>query len=44
MAWQRDDFWGVVFIIVGVTFGLLAFLKMKRGDMNKSLHKEENDL
>ena len=44
MAWQRDDFWGVVFIIVGVTFGLLAFLKMKCGDMNKSLHKEENDL
>ena len=40
MAYERDDFWGVLSIIVGVTFGLLAFLKMKKGEMNKSLHKE----
>ena len=40
MAYERDDFWGVIFIIVGVTFGVLAFLKMKRGDMNKSLHDD----
>ena len=38
MAYERDDFWGVTSIMVGVTFGLLAFLKMKRGDMNKNLH------
>jgi len=38
MAWQRDDFWGMTSIFIGVTFGLLAFLKMKRGDMNKNLH------
>jgi len=25
--------------MVGVTFGLLAFLKMKRGEMNKTIHK-----
>jgi len=41
MAWERDDFWGVFSIILGVSFGFLAMLKMKRGDMNKSLNKEE---
>ena len=40
MAYERDDFWGVVFIVIGVTFGLLAFLKMKNGKMNKSINKE----
>jgi hypothetical protein len=44
MAYERDDYWGVVSIIVGVTFGFLAYLKMRNGAMNKSLHKEENDL
>lgn len=43
MAYQRDDFWGVVSIIIGVSFGFLAFVKMKRGEMNKSLNKEENN-
>ena len=42
MAYQRDDFWGVVSIIVGVTFGFLAFIKMKRGEMNRSLNSEDN--
>lgn len=42
MAYQKDDFWGVVSIIIGVTFGFLAFVKMKRGDMNKSLNSEDN--
>jgi len=41
MAWQRDDRWGVLFIAVGIVFGLLAFLRMHRGDMEKSLNKEE---
>jgi len=41
MAYERDDFWGVVSIIFGVTFGFLAFLKMRRGDMKKSINKEQ---
>jgi len=41
MAYERDDFWGVVSIVVGVTFGFLAFLKMQRGEMSKSLNKDE---
>jgi hypothetical protein len=40
MAYERDDFLGMLSISIGVTFGLLAFLKMKRGDMNKTLNKE----
>jgi len=42
MAYEREDFWGVVSISVGVTFGLLAFLKMRSGKMSKSLNKEDN--
>jgi len=41
MAYERDDFLGVASIIIGVSFGFLAFLKMQRGDMSKSLHKDE---
>lgn len=43
MAYERDDFWGMFSIIVGVTFGLLAFLKMKSGKMNKTLHKGSSE-
>lgn len=44
MAWQRDDFWGVISIVVGVTFGFLAFLKMKKGEMKKDLnHSSSNE-
>lgn len=39
MAWQREDMWGVALIAIGVTFGFLAFLKMKQGKMNKNLEK-----
>jgi hypothetical protein len=42
MAYEREDFWGVVSIIFGVTFGFLAFLKMQKGQMRKNLHKEEH--
>ena len=38
MAWEREEFWGVASIVVGVSLGFLAFLKMKRGDMNKDLN------
>ena len=41
MAWQRGDALGVFFIAVGIFFGLLAFRKMHRGDMEKSLNKDE---
>ncbi len=44
MAYERNDFIGAIFIIVGTTFGFLAFLKMRSGEMNKSLNKEDNDL
>lgn len=39
MAWERNDMLGMLFIIVGVTFGFLAMRKMKSGEMNKSLNK-----
>lgn len=41
MAYERDDFWGVVSIIIGVSFGFLAFIKMRSGEMSKSLNKKE---
>ncbi len=37
MAYEKDDFWGVISIVFGVTFGLLAFFKMKTGKMSKEL-------
>ncbi|WP_294965775.1 hypothetical protein [Sulfurimonas sp.] len=43
MAYERDDFYGMMSILLGVTFGLLAFLKMKSGKMNKNLNHEIND-
>jgi hypothetical protein len=44
MAYEQDDFYGMLSILLGVTFGLLAFLKMKSGKMNRSLNKETNDI
>ena len=41
MAYERDDFWGIVSITIGVIFGLLAFYKMKVGVLRKTLEKEE---
>ena len=43
MAWQRSDWLGMGFITVGVLLGFLAFLKMQRGRMNKSLHTDQKD-
>jgi hypothetical protein len=42
MAYERDDFWGIISITVGVIFGLLAFYKMKIGVLRKTLDKEES--
>ena len=44
MAYIRDDYVGAFFIITGTTFGFLAYLKMKNGEMHKTLHKDENDI
>ena len=44
MAYIRDDYIGAFFIIVGTTFGFLAYLKMKNGKMQKNLHREDNDI
>lgn len=44
MAYLKGDFLGAIFIIAGTVFGFLAFLKMKSGEMNKSLNKKDNDL
>jgi len=44
MAYEKDDYWGMASIFVGVTFGLLAFLKMRSGTMKKSLNGDENDI
>jgi len=44
MAYESSDYIGAGFIVVGTTFGFLAYLKMKNGEMNKSLNKEDNDL
>ena len=35
MAWQREDMWGVASIAIGVTLGILAFVKMKKGVENQ---------
>ena len=44
MAYEREDFYGMLSISIGVTFGFFAYLKMKNGTMNKNLNKDENDL
>jgi hypothetical protein len=43
MAYERDDIWGVISIIVGVSFGVLAFYKMHTGAMNKNLNKQDEE-
>lgn len=44
MAYEKEDLVGAFFIIIGTIFGFLAFKKMHKGEMNKSLNKEDNDL
>jgi len=44
MAYQKNDYIGAFFIITGTTFGFLAFLKMKNGEMKKTLNKGEDDI
>jgi hypothetical protein len=44
MAYQKNDYIGMAFIIVGVLFGFLAFKKMQSGKMQKNLTKDDDDL
>ena len=44
MAYEKNDYIGAFFIITGTTFGFLAYLKMKNGEMKKTLNEEKNDL
>ncbi len=41
MAYERNDYWGMFFILIGMLFGLLAYWKMKSGKMQKELHKND---
>ncbi|MBL0708411.1 MAG: hypothetical protein JJW00_05125 [Sulfurimonas sp.] len=43
MAYQRDDYIGSIFIVIGTTLGFLAYLKMRSGEMHKTLNKEDDD-
>lgn len=38
-AWLLGDIWGIVFIILGVSFGLLAFFRMHKGTYNKRISR-----
>ncbi|MDY0117308.1 MAG: hypothetical protein RBR59_07020 [Sulfurimonadaceae bacterium] len=38
MAYERDDYWGMLSVSLGVAFAFLAFLKMRGGQMSKTLH------
>ncbi len=41
MAYEHDDMLGVFFIVIGTLLGFLAFLKMRKGEMSKSLNNEK---
>ena len=43
MAFVREDMWGAFFITVGTILGFLAYLKMRRGEMKKSLNHEPQE-
>ncbi len=44
MAYQKEDFLGAGFIIVGTLLGFLAYLKMQNGQMRKTLNKGNDDI
>lgn len=44
MAYEKNDYIGAIFIVVGTVFGFLAYMKMRHGEMNKTLNKEKDDL
>lgn len=40
LAYENGDMMGMGFIILGTILGVIAFIKMYKGLMKKSLHKE----
>ena len=44
MAYEKSDYLGAIFIIVGTFLGFLAYLKMQKGEMRKTLDKEDDDI
>jgi hypothetical protein len=40
MAYERDDYLGMIFIFIGIIFGILAYWKMKSGKMQKELSSD----
>ncbi len=40
LAYQHNDWWGVLLIAIGTMFGFLAFVKMQQGVMHKTLTKD----
>jgi len=38
MAYQREDWLGLGFIVVGTSLGFFAFLKMNKGIMKKTIN------
>jgi len=43
MALQKEDYIGAVFIFIGMTFGFMAYLKMRSGKMHKNLNKDHEE-
>jgi hypothetical protein len=43
MALKDNDYVGAVFIAVGMTFGFLAYLKMRSGKMHKTLNRDKEN-
>lgn len=44
MAIESNDIIGFILITIGTIFAFLAYIKMRNGEMNKTLNEEENDL
>ena len=44
MAYENNDYIGSVLIVIGTVFAFLAYLKMRNGEMNKSLNRNDDDL
>ena len=42
LAYQHNDYLGMIFISIGMLLGVGAFIKMNTGVFNKTLHRKEN--
>lgn len=43
LAYKQDDIFGTITISLGMFFGLLVFMKSKRGEFVKDLHTESKN-